>query len=369
MINKKIYNVIGVMSGTSMDGLDCSLIKSDGINYCKVVYEHSFKYSTNYQKKLKKLVNIFPSIKNNKKNYLIEYEEFITKEITRIIIKFIDKSKYNYRKIDLIGFSGQTVYHNPKKKISIQLGSGQKLFEKIKIPIISNFRDKDILYGGQGAPIGCFYHKYLIKKINRNSAIINIGGVSNITLFTKNKLVGYDLGPGNALIDDLTYYFYKKKFDNKGFYAQNGNIIPKIMHKFKKNNFFKKKYPKSLDRNHFVKIFNDLKLFKPNDSIHTASLMTAYGILKGLKSIDKKIHLIIFTGGGRKNNFIINEINKSLNIKKIELINIDKFGYNGDMIEAQMFGYLAIRSLKKLPISVPSMTGVKKTVSGGIIYR
>ena len=134
-------------------------------------------------------------------------------------------------------------------------------------------------------------------------------------------------------------------------------------------NFFKKKYPKSLDRNHFVKIFNDLKLFKPNDSIHTASLMTAYGILKGLKSIDKKIHLIIFTGGGRKNNFIINEINKSLNIKKIELINIDKFGYNGDMIEAQMFGYLAIRSLKKLPISVPSMTGVKKTVSGGIIYR
>ena len=367
MSNKKIFTTIGIMTGTSMDGLDLSLIKTDGLKYFKILEEYSYDYSNTYKIKLKKFVDNFSKSKKRKNISIKKYEVFVTNELIKIIKNFIKKIKYN-KQIDLIGFSGQTIFHDPKNNYSLQLGSGKILSNKIKIPVVTNFRDKDVAMGGQGAPIGCYYHKYLINKINQKAAIVNIGGVTNITILYKRKLIGFDLGPGNALIDDLTNYFYKKKFDNKGSFAEKGSMIENIFKQFKKNIFFRKKYPKSLDRNHFNTTLNKLKKNKANDSIHTASLMTVYSIIQGLKLINNKIDLIILTGGGRKNIFLVNKLKDKLyNNTKIK--NIDDFGFNGDMIESQMFAYLAVRSLKKLNISHPSITGVKKPISGGKLYN
>ena len=369
MSKKKVCTVLGIMTGTSIDGLDCSLIKTNGEDYCQIIEEHSFNYSLKYKKKVIDLINNLPKEKNKQLKYTKEHEEFINKEIIKKINFFLKKIKTPKKNIDLIGLSGQTIIHKPDKKYSLQLGSGKEINEKIKIPVISNFREKDLSLGGQGAPIGCFYHKYLLKKINMRSAIVNIGGVSNITMFYKDNLIGFDLGPGNALIDDLVYYFYKIKFDKFGSYAKKGKLINDIFNELKKNKYFKKKFPKSLDRNHFLKILNKLKTYNNNDSIHTASLMTVYGIIRGVKLLNYKMNEIILSGGGRKNLFIVEQLEKELDKKNIKLTIIDKFGYNGDMIESQMFGYLAVRSYFKLPISLNSITGVKKSSTGGILYK
>ena len=276
MSNKKKYTVLGIMSGTSMDGLDCSLIETDGKNYCKIISENSYDYSIKYQNKLKKIIINLPKYKKEQINYIKKNENLINEEMIRIIKKFINSTKYNKKNINFIGLSGQTIVHNPKKKYSLQLGSAEKIFNKIKIPIVYNFREKDIYFGGHGAPIGCFYHKLILQKINKQAAIINIGGVSNITFLEKNRIIGFDLGPGNALIDDLTYHFYKKKYDKNGIYAKKGILIKTIYNKIKENNFFREKYPKSLDRNHFKIILDSLKNYDSNDAIRTASLITVF---------------------------------------------------------------------------------------------
>ena len=182
------------------------------------------------------------------------------------------------------------------------------------------------------------------------------------------ELISFDMGPANAIIDDLSSYFYKKKFDKNGSFAKKGKIINEIFNNFKKELYFKKKFPKSLDRDHFNYFFKILKKYKPNDAIYTASIMTIYSIMIGLKLLRKKISLLVLTGGGRKNLFLIKKLKKETLLKKIEILNIDELGFNGDLVEAQMFGYLAVRSVKKLTISLPSTTGVNKAISGGKIY-
>ena len=368
MGNLNKLKVIGIMSGTSMDGLDCSLIETNGTNYIKILKEKSYDYTPNFSKKIKKLITNLPKNINKQKKYAELNEEFITMKFLKLINLFFKEMNIEKKNIDLIGLSGQTIVHNPDKKYSIQLGSGEKIYKKLLIPTISNFRENDIINGGQGAPIGSYYHKFLIKKFNKKAAIINLGGISNITYSNHNNLIAFDMGPANSLIDDLMYYFYKKKLDKGGKTAKKGKKIEFVLKNFEQDIFFKKKYPKSLDRKYFQNFFEVLKKYKPEDAIHTASIMTITSILKGVNLLKKDINLIILTGGGRKNLFILEKLKKKLVKINIKLIIIDKFGYNGDLIEAQMFGYLAVRSLKKMPLSLPSTTGVKKPVSGGLLH-
>ena len=364
---QKIYKVIGIMSGTSMDGIDISFIETDGENYVSVICEKSYNYSNNYKRKLKKLINKVNlyKIKNKKK---IE-DTFITNKFISYINKFIKEEKISKSVIDFIGLSGQTIIHDPKNKISLQLGSCKIIQKKLKIKIIGNFRDEDIKKGGEGAPIGAFYHKYIIKKFKKKSVILNIGGIANITYYNKNKLIAFDIGPGNSIIDDLSFHFYKNFYDKNGEKALKGKINIDFIKKYKTDHFFKLKYPKSLDRNYFHKYTSNLKKIKNIDAISTASKMTVESIILGLKKLNKKVYNIIITGGGRKNKFIINNLKKHFNKRKIKIILIDKLKINGDFIESQTFAYLAIRSIRKLPLSLPTTTGVKKPISGGEIFE
>ena len=176
------------------------------------------------------------------------------------------------------------------------------------------------------------------------------------------------MGPANVLIDDLTKFFYKKNFDKDGYFAKKGNLLKNILEEFNNDLYFKKHFPKSLDREDFNYYYKKLKKYKANDAIHTASIMSVHSILNGLDLLKEKIDIIILTGGGRKNLFIYENIKKELKSKKIKIKNIDNYGLNGDMLEAQMFGYLAVRSINKLPLSMPTTTGVKKPSTGGLRF-
>ena len=246
-----------------------------------------------------------------------------------------------------------------------QLGNGKKIAKNLKIKTISNLRDNDIKNGGQGAPIGSYYHKFLIQKFKEKVIIVNLGGIANFSTIVSRTLLSSDIGPANCLSDDLCNYFFKKKFDNDGNYARKGKIDNKLIEKFKKDKFFKKKFPKSLDRNYFRNYFNKLIKLNKYDALMTANYMTYIGFKELLKNKKFKIERILLTGGGRKNKLLKEILMNKLN-KKIELI--DKYKINGDLVEAQMFAYIGMRSFKNLEISNKNTTGVKKNLSGGILY-
>ena len=235
--------------------------------------------------------------------------------------------------------------------------------------IVGNFRENDIKQGGEGAPIGAFYYKYILKKLSLSAAIINLGGIANICCVNKKKLIAFDIGPANVLIDDLMFYFYNKNYDKDGKKSFKGKIDKKLVDFYKSDNFFKLKYPKSIDRDYFKKFYNKLIKIKNIDAIHTASIMTIEGINLGLKLINKKINYLILTGGGRKNLFLINKLKKIYESKGISILLVDKLNFNGDFLEAQAFAYLSIRCVRKLPLSLPTTTGVKIPTKGGIIYN
>ena len=364
------YNVIGISSGTSMDGLDCSYIRTDGKDFVSIIYENSYKFSLNYRTKLKKIIRYLNNNKNiNYKKYKCDHELFVTNKYISLIKKFIRENNIKKSEVDFIGLSGQTVLHYPQNNITIQLGSLKEIYETLKIKIVGNFRENDIKNGGQGAPIGAFYHQYILNNYSSPAAIINLGGIANISYSHKKELIAFDLGPANVLIDDLMQHFYKKNFDKNGNKAIKGKLDKKLIDFYKKDNFFKLNYPKSLDREYFKKYFNQLKKLKNNNAIHTASMMTIVCIDLGLKLIKKKINELIITGGGRKNLFLINVLKKQFKNKGINIVLVDNLNFNGDLLEAQAFAYLAVRCVRKLPLSLPTTTGVKKPTLGGILYK
>jgi len=364
------YNVIGIMTGTSLDGLDCSFIKTDGQNFVSIKFEKTYNYQQNYKNILIKIIKYLNKKKSIKINHYVKsYDDIVTNKFIQIIKKFIKEHNIKYSSIDYIGISGQTVFHDPKNKITIQLGNCKKIQKKLKLKIVGNFRENDIKNGGQGAPIAVFYHKYILNNFTSSALILNLGGIANISCIKRKKLIAFDVGPANALIDDLMYYFDRKNYDKDGKIAFKGRQDQKIIDKYKKDIFFKLKYPKSLDREHFKKYLNLLKKIKKEDSICTASMMTVEGIIIGIKILKKNINTVILTGGGRNNLFIFQTLKQIFKSKRKNIILIDELNFNGDFLESQAFAYLAIRCVRKLPLSLPTTTGVKKPISGGLIYQ
>ena len=232
MKKKKNYNVIG--NDRDIYGIDISYCFTDGLNKIKILNEKSYSYSISTQNFIKKIKIInFTNIKNTNK-----HDENITEFIISYLKIFLKEFNISKKKIDFISLSGQTILHLPEKKITLQFGNPTLISKYFKLNVVSDFRINDILNGGQGAPIGSYYHKLLINKINPKSAIINLGGVANFTLLNKNKLISSDIGPANAITDDLMFYFFKRKFDRNGTLASKGAKNIKIFDIYKKNTFF-----------------------------------------------------------------------------------------------------------------------------------
>ena len=359
---EKIYTALGLMSGTSMDGVDVSVINSDGNADYLGVFDQYFEYNKELYQKLinlrDKIINLEDLKINFKEIKLIERE--ITLFHAEVVNQIVKTSKINF---DFIGFHGQTIFHNPENKITKQLGDGKLLSQLTKKIVVYDFRQNDLINGGQGAPLAPIFHHLIInkKKIKIPITIFNIGGIANITSINKNnKISSLDIGPGNCLIDAWIRLNSKLHYDINGNIAKKGKIN-KILLDQSLDNFYSNKISKkkSFDINDFdISFVRGLSL---EDGAATLTEFTAEICSNKIKN-----HDIYVCGGGRKNKFLLERIKKKIN-SKIELI--DKIGINGDFIESQSFAYLAIRSYLKLPISFPETTGCIKPSTGGVIVK
>jgi len=380
-MKNKLYTAIGLMSGTSMDGVDVSLIRSDGFNQFINVLDEYFEYNESLHRQLIELRNLILSI-NDLKLYSSRLNE-LDREITVFHSKIISEISLKYQdEIDFVGFHGQTIFHSPEKKISKQLGDGKLMSQLIKKKVIYDFRQEDMVNSGQGAPLTPIFHNLLSKSINEKYQIelpicfLNIGGISNITKIIKKdenleeNLEAFDSGPGNCMIDDWIRKNSKNNFDKNGLIAKSGKIDQLIL-KQAIDNFKINPFGKSLDVKDFdISFAKGLTL---EDGCATITNFTAYLIAKGIEyangSNNRPIKYLI-CGGGRKNNFLIQNIKDYLLHKKnISLTSIDNYNFNGDYVESQAFGYLAIRSFLKLPISYPKTTGCMTPTVGGKLAK
>jgi len=362
----KIYTALGLMSGTSMDGVDASIIQTDGQFKYKAILDQYFVYPNNIYNKLTILrdkINNSQDLKKHQKQI-----KSIEKEITIFhadaVRKIIKKTKAN---IEFIGFHGQTIYHNAEKKITKQLGDGKLLSKLTKKKVVYNFRRNDLINGGEGAPLTPIFHKMLENKFNiKPVSFFNIGGIINRTsILEDGKISAKDVGPGMCLVDKWIRTNSKNKYDKNGNIAKSGKVNKKILCQYRDNFQDFNSSKKSYDISDFDIVFaKDLSL---QDGAATLTYYTANVFITLIKS-NKKLNInenIILCGGGRKNKFLL-DIIKSHN-KKIKLI--DDYGINGDFVESQAFAYLAIRAYLKLPISFPQTTGCKKPCTGGALVK
>ena len=381
-MKKKLYTAIGLMSGTSMDGVDASLIRSDGYNQLINVLDEYYEYNETLHKELIELRNLILTIDDLKlhANRIKELE----REITLFHSKIVNEISLKYKdEIDLIGFHGQTIFHNPDQKISKQLGDGKLMSQLVNKKVFYDFRQEDIANKGEGAPLAPIFHNLLSKNINEKYSInfpvcfLNIGGISNITKIIKKdeklekNLEAFDSGPGNCMIDEWVRKNSKNDFDHSGSIAKSGKINQLILNQAI-DNFNIDSFDKSLDVKDFdISFLRGLSL---EDGCATITNFTAYLIAKGIEHANgknKKQLKFLVCGGGRKNNFLIQSIKDYLSHQKnISINSIDDYSLDGDYIESQAFGYLAIRSFLKLPISYPRSTGcVVPTVGGKLVQN
>ena len=363
---KKIYTALGTMSGTSMDGVDVSIIQSDGENKYKVIKDKYFEYPQAIYKHLTKLRDKIKNLKDLKK-YLKEIKN-TEKEITlfhaKAVKQILKKTKIN---IDFIGFHGQTIYHNAKEKISKQLGDGKLLSKITKKTVVYDFRQNDLKNGGEGAPLTPIFHQMLAKKFNiKPVSFFNIGGILNrTTIGDDGELSAKDEGPGMCLIDKWIRTNSKKRYDKNGDIGKLGKVNQTILDKYLRIFQASDSERISYDISDFdISFAKGLSL---KDGAATLTHITIQ-IINSLFLANKELQVkekMILCGGGRKNKFLV-DIIKSYN-KDVKLV--DDYGIDGDFIESQAFAYLAIRSYLKLPISFPETTGCSKPSSGGVIIK
>ena len=373
-MNKNLHS-IGLMSGTSGDGVDVSIIKSDGSYQYSEILNDYFKYNQKIYENLHNLkgkILMHEDLQKNKSE-IKNLERELTLFHANAVIKTLEKFD---KKIDFIGFHGQTIYHNSVERISKQIGDGNLLSQLTKKDVIFNFRQNDIDNGGEGAPLAPIFHRLLThqKNIKLPACILNIGGIANITAITeydKDNFLSRDLGPGNCLIDEWLRKNSKEKFDENGKIANRGKVNDLILNQALDN------FENNLNKNISSFDIRDFDLgfvrgLNLEDGLATLTEFTGRVIgnelINFLSKINNETWNILICGGGRKNLTLIKSIVNNTN-KKIKIQPIDNFNIDGDFVESQAFAYLAIRSSLGLPISFPGTTSCNEPTTGGVIVR
>ena len=372
---EKIYTSLGLMSGTSMDGIDASIIRSNGEDKYEVVLDEYFEYDDEIYKELVDVRNKIKFSGDLKVNSTLlgDIERKITLFHASICKKIISNYSHN---IDLIGFHGQTIFHNANEKISKQLGDANLLSGLLMKKVVYNFRENDMFNGGQGAPLAPIYHQLLANQnqIELPVCVLNIGGIANITIISSkdfNDLKSYDIGPGNCLLDEWIRKNSEERFDKNGELAKAGKISETILNQAI-DNFDNIKNINKLSFD--VKDFdlNFVRGLSLEDGLATLTDFTASIIHQSILNsiiLEKDTELkILICGGGRKNLFLLDSIKSKLP-SNIHLSLIDDYKINGDFIESQAFAYLAIRSYLKKKISFPKTTNVNGSCSGGVLVE
>ena len=354
--------ILGLMSGTSMDGIDCSILYTDGINYERTKFNSITPYSNKSKLLLEEaLLNPIKFLRNEAR--MKELSLTVTLDHAKASQNLLDK--FN-NKIALIGFHGQTILHEPQKKYSIQIGDGKLLSNLLKSNVVFEFRKADLDAGGQGAPLAPIYHKAIIEKLSLDlpATILNLGGISNLTYWDGHQLIGFDTGPANNLMDHFVKQKLNLPFDLNGKISKSGEPDFSLVEEYCSSHYFKKSFPKSLDRLMLFnnKGFNKIINLNIKDAMSTLCYVTVRSIQKGYNILPKTPKTTIITGGGQKNKFLVSLIKKNIFGKVITAKEID---LPGDFIEAELIAFLSARNYFRMPSTFPSTTGTTNNVISG----
>ena len=357
-MNDKIFCAAGMMSGTSVDGVDVAIIFTNGSNICELGPGLTLEYDLKTRQMIKDLASGHSNNIND-----------VELAITQFHIKALQELPNEYfAKIDLIGMHGHTIMHNPKKSITKQIGNPILMLKQLPTidKIVYDFRNADIKNGGQGAPIVAIYHKALVQYSQYPApvAVVNIGGIANLTYINNNSLVAFDTGPGNCLLDDFIAMRSNKKYDQDGLLALSGKVNDLLVEKFLADKYFSKKFPKSLDRYYFNDFINNLINCSLEDGLATLAACTAASISKACN--DLAVNKIILCGGGVFNQAVINSMQKYY-YGDLQLAT--DLSWHNNLIEAHAFGFLAVRKILNLPQTFPDTTGCKSDTIGGVILN
>ncbi|MGJ4939542.1 anhydro-N-acetylmuramic acid kinase [Bradyrhizobium sp. HKCCYLS1011] len=365
-----ILTTLGLMSGTSLDGVDVALLETDG-RRIKAFGPTGYRpYSASERSLLRQALTeaVHLDSREARPGALRAAEEAVTVAHAEAVAAFLAQNRLAAQDIDIIGFHGQTVLHRPERRLTVQIGDAAVLAKVIHVPVMHDFRAADVEAGGQGAPFVPVYHRALVQSLGREGpvAVVNIGGVSNITYIDgEQTLIACDTGPGNALLDDFMVRTTGQAFDQDGRMAALGTADEAWVAQALARPFFKLPPPKSLDRNDFA----DLALggVSPADGAATLTAFTAAAIAQIVPLLPKVPRSWIICGGGARNLTMMQMLRQLLAPATVE--SAEAFGWSADAIEAQAFGFLAARGMKGLPLSYPTTTGVTMPMTGGMIAR
>lgn len=369
----RLYTVIGLMSGTSMDGIDLAVLRTDGVNSIEFGPSMAVAYDAAFRRRIEASLETAKAIvrREDRPGDLAELEREITLRHAAAVRDFVKGLPADWQRPDLIGFHGQTVLHRPHLGVTVQLGDGGLLARETGIPVVYDMRANDMVHGGQGAPLVPAYHAALARSLPepysamKPAVFVNVGGISNITYVPENAdPVAFDTGPGNTLIDQWVSREGGIPYDAGGAIASEGGVVTEVVARYLDNPFFEKSGPKSLDRNDFtLALAEGLELA---DGARTLANVSAEAILKSVEHLPDAPKLWIVCGGGRKNPHIVGDLLIGAEKAGAQVIVAEDAGLNGDATEAEAWAYLAVRSALGLPLTFPSTTGCGAPVSGGL---
>lgn len=354
---------LGLMSGTSMDGIDAAIVETDGARIHHLGPSIFLPYTDDWRARLRGAVADGAA------------DDALIDGLTRLhadaVRQCLAEAGLDAGGIEVIGFHGQTILHDPANKVTVQIGDGDLLAELTGVPVVSDFRSKDVAAGGEGAPLAPIIHCVLGQEQMRPLAVLNIGGVANVTWLggaadglSGHHMLAFDTGPGNAMIDDWVRVHAGLDFDADGALAAEGSVDQARLTALMQNPYFSRPPPKSLDRNEFdASIMDGCGL---EDGAATLAAFTADSVAAAAAHFPEAVSQWIICGGGRKNGTIMALLAERL---EAPVRAAEDAGWDGDALESQAFALMAVRSLKNMPISFPGTTGAPEPLTGGRLHR
>lgn len=369
-MTKIIRTAIGLMSGTSMDGIDIALLRTDGENVVERGPSMGNQYEPAFRNRLKQALVDARDLTDRtaRPGDLAAVERNLTLRHAVALSDFLYRHDVPPAKIDVIGFHGQTVLHRPDEALTVQLGDGVLLAQVTGIPVVHDMRANDMVHGGQGAPLIPIYHAALAASAGHAlpTVFVNIGGISNLTFIGRNgEIVAYDSGPGNTLIDQWVEMHTGAAYDHGGEIASTGQVLPILADRYLGNSFFSSNQRRSLDRNDFLP--PEIGEAGLADGARTLAHVTAAAIVKSARHLPEPPARYVVCGGGRLNRVIMRDLSEFARSQNAAVIAAEEAGLDGDAMEAEAWAYLAVRSLRGLPLTFPGTTGVTAPVTGGIL--
>lgn len=353
---QKIYTAIGLMSGTSLDGIDAALIRTDGHGHVERVDFHTEDYDPAVRDSLRACLGL----KTDPDGRVKMAERIMTLAHAEAVKKLLQKAGMSAADIDLVGFHGQTIFHEPASRFTWQIGDGALLAKETGITVINDFRSADVAAGGQGAPFLPLYHQAVVSNEAKPVAILNLGGVANVTYIDDKGILAFDTGPASALINDWVKAATGAEYDKDGALAQAGVVDQNIVNNYLSHPYFNVTPPKSLDRDQWTT--KPVQGLSTADGAATLTAFTVQSIAKARDHLPQEPKAWYVTGGGRHNKTMMAWLQAALGVP---VKTVDDLKLNGDSMEAEGFAYLGVRAAEGLHLSVPTTTGVPQPVTGG----